>query len=140
MSPLATSETDSSVKDYIATIENPTKREDSETLLRIMGEVTQQEPKIWGSNPIIGFGKFTYRRKGSKEDLEWFKLGFAPRKANLTVYLTPDLTPYEEMLSRLGEHKVGKGCLYINKLADVDLDVLKELVVASNASDWISST
>ena len=99
-------------------------------------EVTGEEPKIWGDNFIVGFGKYTYQRKGSKEDHEWFNIGFAPRKKNLTVYLTYDIGQEEELLARLGKCTWGKGCLYINKLADVDLDVLREILTKGKDSGW----
>ena len=136
MSPLATVETDLSVEAMLEAVEHPGKREDSRTLLKLMREVTGEEPKVWGDNFIIGFGKYSYTRKGSKEELEWFNVGFAPRKSTLTVYLTFDIREKQDLLDKLGKHKVGKGCLYINKLADVDLDVLKELIVAAKDSRW----
>ena len=136
MSPLATVETDLSVEAMLEAVEHPGKREDSQILLNLMREVTGEEPKVWGDNFIIGFGKYSYTRKGSKEELEWFNVGFAPRKSTLTVYLTFDIREKQDLLDKLGKHKVGKGCLYINKLADVDLDVLKELIVAAKDSRW----
>lgn len=136
MSPLATVETDLSVQAMLDAVEHPGKHEDSLTLLRLMQDVSGEEAKVWGDNFIIGFGKYSYKRKGSKEELEWFTMGFAPRKANLTVYLTFDITEKQDLLDKLGKQKVGKGCLYINKLADVDLDVLKELIIAAKDSRW----
>ena len=120
----------------LAKIENGQKREDSERLLKLFEEVTGEEAKVWGDNFIIGFGKYTYTRKGSKEELEWFPVGFAPRKSNLTIYLTYDVSKQKETLYRLGKCRYGKGCLYINKLADVDLDVLGELIQKSKDSRW----
>lgn len=136
MAGLVTKETDKSVPDFIESIEHASKREDSKTLVALMQEVTGQEPKIWGDNYIVGFGKYTYTRKGKKEEFEWFNVGFAPRKSKLTVYLTLDLTQQEEKLKALGKCKWGKGCLYINKLADVDLDILKELIAKSKDARW----
>ncbi|MBO6514975.1 MAG: DUF1801 domain-containing protein [Bacteroidia bacterium] len=136
MAGLATKETDKSVDAFIQSVENASKREDSLVLVNMMREVTGCEPKIWGDNFIIGFGKYTYTRKGSKEEFEWFNLGFAPRKTKITVYLTFDISKEEELLSKLGKSKWGKGCLYINKLADVDLTVLRELIVKSKEATW----
>lgn len=136
MAGLATQETDKSVNDFIESIENASKREDSKILLTMLQEATGEEPRVWGDNFIIGFGKYTYTRKGQKEELEWFRVGFAPRKTKLTVYLTFDVSQHEELLKKLGKCKWGKGCLYINKLADVDLDVLKELIVISKNTQW----
>ena len=136
MAGLVTRETDKSVSAFIESIENPRKKADAETLLALLTEVTGEEPKIWGDNFIVGFGKYTYQRKGSKEDHEWFNIGFAPRKKNLTVYLTYDIGQEEELLARLGKCTWGKGCLYINKLADVDLDVLREILTKGKDSGW----
>ena len=104
--------------------------------LAIMEEITGCKPKIWGDNFIVGFGKYKYKRKGGKEELEWFHMGFAPRKTKLTVYLTLDISQEEDLLKKLGKCKWGKGCLYINKLADVDLDILKELIKKGKGSQW----
>ena len=131
-----TKESDKSVMDFIESIENESKKKDSHTLLEIMKEITQEEPKIWGDNFIIGFGKYKYKRKGGKEEFEWFNLGFAPRKTKITVYLTMDVSKQEVLLKKLGKCKYGKGCLYINKLADVDLTILKQLVSLSKESQW----
>lgn len=96
----------------------------------MMEEITGEPAKIWGDNFIIGFGKYTYTRKGGKEEFEWFRTGFAPRKTKLTVYLSFDIEK-EELIQSLGKCKYGRGCLYINKLADVDLEVLKKLIEKS---------
>jgi len=120
MAGLATKETNKSVSEFIESIPSQSKREDSKILLNIMNEITGFEPKIWGDNFIIGFGKYIYKRKGGKEEFEWFHTGFAPRKNKLTIYLTFDLTSQEKLLKKLGKSKWGKGCLYINKLADID--------------------
>ena len=136
MSPLATVETDRSVPEFIASIRNKNKREDSEKLIQIIREITGKEPKIWGDNFIIGFGKYTYRRKGGQEELEWFNVGFAPRKKNITLYVTFDISEEEALLDRLGKCRWGKGCLYINKLEDIDLEVLKKIIEKSKDSTW----
>lgn len=136
MAGLVNRETDKSPEAFIDSIDNAAKREDSRVLLAMMQEVTGYEPKVWGDNFIIGFGKYTYRRKGGKEEYEWFHTGFAPRKTKLTIYLTFDISREEELLARLGKCKWGKGCLYINKLADVDLDVLRQLIERSKDARW----
>ena len=137
MAGLATKETNHDVAAYLDTIEPSAKQEDAHTLVAMMKEVSGEEPKLWGEHGMIGFGKYTYTRKGSKEELEWFQMGFAARKTKVTVYLTSDINQYEEQLSRLGKYKTGKGCLYINKLADVDLAVLKELIQITKDVKWI---
>lgn len=136
MAGLATKETDKNVYAFIDSIENTSKREDSKVLLALMEEITGKPPKIWGDNFIIGFGKYTYRRKNQKEDLEWFNVGFAPRKSKISVYLTMDLTQQEDQLKSLGKCSWGKGCLYINKLADVDLTILRNLITMSKDASW----
>lgn len=136
MAGLATQETDLSVDAFIDGIENASKQADSRILLEMMTKITGNEPKVWGDNFLIGFGKYTYRRKGGKEDYEWFNVGFAPRKTKLTVYLTTDLEKQAPLLEKLGKCKHGRGCLYINKLADVDLEVLKTLIDKSKNASW----
>ena len=112
------------------------KREDSRELLDMMEEITGKKPKVWGDNYTIGFGKYKYRRKSGKEEFEWFNVGFAPRKANLTIYVTYDVSTEQELLNKLGKHRVGKGCLYINRLEDVDVGVLREVIAKSKDSGW----
>ena len=134
--PLATQETDKDVWEYIESIENKSKREDAKTLVNLMQEITGSEPKIWGDYFIIGFGKYTYTRKGGKEEFEWFHTGFAARKTKITLYLTMDISQEQGLLDQLGKCKWGKGCLYVNKLADIDLDILKKFVQKSSQAKW----
>lgn len=140
MAGLVTKETNRSVQDFIASLESKTKQADSEKIIEIMEEVTGNEPKIWGNEKapdfLIGFGKYKYQRKGSKEQFEWFNVGFAPRKAKLTVYLTLDINEEKELLDQLGKCKWGKGCLYLNKLEDINLNVLKQLIEKSKNAQW----
>jgi len=100
-----------------------------------MQEATGAPPKIWGDYFIIGFGKYTYQQKGRKEELEWFHVGFAPRKTKHTIYLTCDINQHLDLIEQLGKCKWEKDA-YINKLADVDLNVLKQLIDKSKASRW----
>ncbi len=136
MAGLATKETQKSVSTFIDSIGNVSKREDSKKLVAIMQETSGYEPKIWGDNFIIGFGKYCYKRKNGKEEFEWFHVGFAPRKTKITLYLTFDISKEEELLEKLGKCTFGKGCLYINKLADVNLEVLKKLIKKSKVTQW----
>ena len=129
---LATQETDIDAWAYINNIENTSKREDAKIIATMMEEITGSEPKIWGDYFIIGFGKYKYKRKNGKEEFEWFHTGFAARKAKITLYLTMDITQEQELIDQLGKCKHGKGCLYVNKLADVDLDILKKLITKSS--------
>lgn len=140
MSGLVNKETDQSVTAYLDSIESQSKKEDSKLLVNLMQEITDTPPKIWGNkqvhNGFIAFGKYTDKRKNGKEEFEWFHVGFAPRKSKITVYLTLDLTAQEALLKKLGKCTWGKGCLYINKLADIDLNLLKELISLSKESKW----
>ena len=140
MSGLATKETDRSVIAFINTLSSTSKRADSKKLLSILTEITGKEPMIWGNAKvpdfIIGFGKYQYKRKGSDEEFEWFNIGFAPRKTKITIYLNFNLNQEGELLGQLGKCKWGKGCLYINKLEDVNIDYLKTLIERSKNARW----
>jgi len=125
MVELKTKLNEASVTDFLNGIADEAKRADSIEILKMMRLIAKQEPKMWGSS-IVGFGN-QYLKYESGRELEWFTIGFSPRKQNLTLYgvgnwLEPDL------LKKLGKHKTGVGCLYIKKLADVDVKVLKELL------------
>jgi len=111
---------------FLTSIEHETRRQDAGTLLELMGRVTGLEPKMWGAT-LVGFGRYHYVYESGREG-DWFMVGFSPRKANLVIYLMPGDLAFAEQLPRLGKHKIGKSCLYINKLADVDLSVLEEMV------------
>jgi hypothetical protein len=129
MSELKTQKTDASIEEFLESVEHPVRQQDSYEVLEIMREITGEKGSMWGGS-IIGFGEFTYTNTTKKEN-QWFKTGFSPRKSSLTLYLMDEVDSHQEILSRLGKHKTGKGCLYINKLEDVDLDVLKELITVT---------
>jgi hypothetical protein len=129
MAELKTKPTDESVEVYLNSIEKDTQRKDSFAILNMMRDVTKTEPVMWGSS-IIGFGTYKYRYASGRE-AEWMKIGFAPRKRNLTLYIMDGFDQYDSLLSKLGKFRTGKACLYINKLEDVDLDVLREMVERS---------
>jgi hypothetical protein len=118
--------TDVDPADLIATVEHPTRRADAETLLEMMRRVTGCEPKMWGPS-IVGFGRYHYTYESGREG-EFFVTGFSPRSSNLVLYVMPGYEDRAEILGRLGKHRIGKSCLYVNKLADVDLDVLEQVV------------
>lgn len=140
MAGLVTKETNRDVDAYIRTIENPSKQTDSRVLIQLIKEVTGYEPKIWGNEKVpdflIGFGKYHYQRKNGNEKFEWFNVGFAPRKSKFTIYLTMDISQEADLTQQLGKCKWGKGCLYVNKLSDIKLDVLKKLIEKSKDSKW----
>lgn len=121
--------TDVSPEDFIAGVEPERRREDALVLLKLFEKVSGEPPKMWGPS-IIGYGRYHYRYDSGHEG-ESMRLGFSPRKANLVVYLMPGYQDFEEERARLGKHKIGKSCLYINKLADIDLGVLKEMAARS---------
>ena len=122
--------TTSSVEGFINRIKDEQKRNDSLRLLELMRKVSGEKPAMWG-NSIIGFGKKRYRSPTSGREVDWFKIGFAPRKANLSLHLVFDLQAHASVLKSLGKHKTGLGCLYINKLDDVDLEMLENIMHAS---------
>ena len=120
-----TKETDSDVAAFLQTIPDEKKKVDALTVLRLMQEASGHEPKMWGPS-IIGFGSFHYKYKTGHEG-DSPLIGFSPRKTALTLYLS-SFPQKDELLKGLGKHKVSKACLYINKLQDVDIDILKEMI------------
>lgn len=129
MAELKTKKNEGDINAFINTIEDESKRDDSWTIINMMKELTGDEPKMWGPS-IIGFLDIHYKSAAGSEG-DWFRLGFSPRKQNLTLYIMSGFNGLEEKLSRLGKHKLGKGCLYIKKLEHIDLAVLKEIIEAS---------
>lgn len=130
MYKLKTKINDGNVVEFLNSVENVKRREDSFVILDIMTELTKESPKMWGSS-IIGFGTYHYKAKSGHEG-DWMKIGFSPRKQNLTLYIMNGYDQYNSLLSKLGKHKLGKSCLYINKLEDIDMEVLKELILDSS--------
>jgi hypothetical protein len=106
------------------------KKADGFALLELFTRLTGEQPKMWGSS-MIGFGQYHYKSERSAQEGDWMLTGFSPRKQNLTLYIMPGFDDYTDLLASLGKHKTSKGCLYINKLADVDQDVLEKLVTKS---------
>ena len=129
MAELKTKERKASVEKFLNNVKDYQKREDSFKILKMMKQITKAEPKMWGSS-MIGFGNYHYKYASGREG-DWFLTGFSPRQQNLTLYIMTDINKYKELLNNLGKHKTGKGCLYINKLDDVDVKVLKELITTS---------
>jgi len=129
MSTNKTVKTTTSVTDFINTVEQPQKRADAFRILKLMQSITGHPPALWGGS-IIGFGDVHYKYASGREG-DWFEVGFSPRKANLTLYIMSGFSRYAELLKRLGKHKTGKACLYINKLSDIDEDILKKIIQES---------
>lgn len=115
-----------SVQKFLGSVENERRRNDALTLLPLFEEVTGKKPVMWGDS-IVGFGSYHYSQKNGQE-ADWPITGFSPRKQNMTVYIMPGFDEYQDLLSKLGKHKTSVSCIYINKLADVDLSVLKEII------------
>lgn len=117
---------DASVEAFVNAIPDPKKRSDSQAILALMTRVTGLAPQMWGDS-IIGFGQMKYKYASGREG-EWFVSGFSPRKQNMTVYLWYGFENDTELMAQLGKHKVGKACLYFNKIEDIQLDVLEKLI------------
>lgn len=129
MAELKTKRNDGDVHAFLNSISDEKKRQDSYVILKLMQETTNVKPKMWGDS-IVGFGSYHYKYASGREG-DWFLTGFSPRKQNLTLYIMSGFEKYETLLNKLGKHSLGKSCLYIKKIEDVDLDVLKELVKQS---------
>ncbi len=123
-----TTKTDASVAAFLDAVEHPVRKSDALALDQLFRDITGWAPKMWGPT-IVGYGAYDYVYKSGHSGT-WLATGFSPRKANLSIYIMPGYAEFGDILGRLGKHKHGKSCLYINKLADVDVDVLRELVQA----------
>jgi hypothetical protein len=118
-----------SVIEFINKVKHEQKKTDSFILLELIKQITEEEPILWGPN-LIGFGNYHYKYKSGREG-DFFIVGFSPRKTALTIYIMPGFERYEELMAKLGKFKIGKSCLYINKLTDVNMDILTELITSS---------
>ena len=129
MAELKTKLNNRSVERFLNAVSDRQKRQDCFTLLKLMQQVTQAEPRMWGSS-IVGFGSYHYAYASGREG-DWFVAGFSPRKQNLTLYIMAGFEQYDTLLQKLGKHKTGKACLYINRLDDIHLPTLKKLIQQS---------
>ncbi|MCB0195417.1 MAG: DUF1801 domain-containing protein [Anaerolineae bacterium] len=129
MAELKTQPNDQDVEAFLNGVEDEKKRQDSFAILALMQEITGEEPIMWGDS-IVGFGQFHYKYASGREG-DWFLTGFAPRKRNLTLYIMAGFEAYDALMEKLGKYKTGKSCLYINKIEDIDREVLRELVKQS---------
>jgi len=127
---IKTKPTTDNVTDFINNIKDEQKRKDSLVLLEMMKKVSGEAPVLW-SNAIIGFGNKRYKSPATGREVDWLLIGFSPRKANFSLSLGLHIDQYAAALEKLGKHKTGVGCLYINKLEDIDLKVLEGIIVAS---------
>jgi hypothetical protein len=130
LAEIKTKPTAASVEEFINSVKDEQKRKDSFTLLEMMKKATGEDPKMWG-NSLIGFGNKRYKSPATGREVDWLRIGFSPRKANLSLYLSMNIKEHTAALNKLGKHKTGVGCLYINKLEDIDIKVLKEIIDAS---------
>ena len=129
MSDLKTRPTDASVEAFLEAVDDEQKRSDARVVAGIMAEITGSTGVMWGSS-IVGFGIYHYRYASGREG-DFLETGFSPRKRALTLYVMAGFSEHEELLGRLGKHTTGKSCLYVRRLADVDLDVLRDLLARS---------
>ncbi len=121
--------------EFLDGVENVRRREDSRSVMNLMKDISGWEPEMWGPS-IIGFGRYRYKYATGREG-DWPRVGLSPRKQNLVLYIMPGFRRYDDLMARLGKHKTGSSCLYINKLEDVDLDVLAELIRQS--LEWMEA-
>ncbi|NYT41211.1 DUF1801 domain-containing protein [Sphingomonas sp. R-74633] len=128
MAELKTKATEVKVADFIAAVSDETRRADAGAVCAMMQRLTGEAPRMWGPS-IIGFGSYRYTYESGHSG-EMCRIGFSPRKAELVLYVLDANADQGDLLARLGKHKSGKGCLYIKKLADVEADVLEEIVRA----------
>ena len=126
MAELKTKKNGADVEAFLDGIENGKRREDCRAVVELMAEVTGEPPAMWGDS-IIGFGSYHYRYASGREG-DWPVAGFSPRKQNLVIYIMPGFSDYGDLLGKLGKYRTGKSCLYVNKLDDVDLELLEQLV------------
>jgi hypothetical protein len=126
MAELKTKPTAGSVADFLDAIEDDERRQDCLAVAKIMKKATRAEPKMWGPS-IVGFGDHHYKYESGREG-DWFLTGFSPRKKELTLYIMPGIDHYDALAKKLGKYKTGKSCLYIKRLADVDVAVLETLI------------
>ncbi len=129
MAELKTKITEQSVEDFLNAITDEQTRQDCFAIAKLMQKATKAKPKMWGPS-IVGFGSYHYKYESGRES-DWFLTGFSPRKQNLTLYIMAGFARYDELMRKLGKHKTGKSCLYIKRLEDIDLKVLKELIEQS---------
>jgi Domain of unknown function (DU1801) len=134
MTELKTKETEANVQEFLESVTDDQRRSDCLTVMKLLAKITNAEAKMWGAN-IIGFGTFRLRYPNGRE-IDWMQVGLSPRKQNLTVYIhgayvQGGLDTQEQLLQGLGKFKTGKGCLYINKLEDIDMTALEKLITTS---------
>ena len=124
-----TQETEASVDDFLNAIKDEVVRNDCKIISKMMSKATNAEPKMWGAS-IVGFG-WRHIKSASGREVDWCIIGFSPRKANISLYMSLGTGWNNDLLAKLGKHKTGLGCLYVKKLSDVDIEVLEEMIINS---------
>jgi hypothetical protein len=127
VSELKTKPTDQNVLEFLHQIQDERKRDDSLKILAMMEKITSETPRMWGKS-IVGFGMYHYKSEKSKQEGDWPLIAFSPRKQNHTLYVMTGFKDNQDLLSKLGKHKISVGCLYINHLSDVDNEVLADII------------
>ena len=131
-SELKTKKNNEDVDKFLDNIEDEQRRKDTKEVTRLMQEITSEKPVMWGSS-IIGFGTYHYKYASGRKG-DWMRIGLSPRKQNLTLYIMDGFSDYDKLLGKLGKYKTGKSCLYINKLEEIDLTILREMIKKSYES------
>jgi hypothetical protein len=127
LADIKTKQNEASVEDFLHAIQDEQKRNDSFVILTIMQKASGEKAKMWGAS-LIGFGNKRYKSPKTGREVDWFEMGFSPRKANLSLHLGLNMQHHAAALKRLGKFKTGVGCLYIKELTDIDIDVLAEII------------
>ena len=131
MAELKTKKNDADVVAFLAALADETKRKDCQALVKIFTQVTKEKPAMWGTS-IVGFGSYHYKSERSRQEGDWPLTGFSPRKQNITIYIMPGFGAYQDLIEKIGKHKISGGsCLYIKSLSDIDVEILKQLIKAS---------
>ena len=131
MSEIKTKPSDLDIEKFLMSVEPEKKRADSLELKRLFDSVVKEKPSLWNNN-MIGYGSYHYKSDRSKQEGEWPLTGFSPRKQNIAIYIMSHVGNYKDLLSKLGKYKISTGsCIYVNKIEDINLDVLKELISTS---------
>lgn len=127
MSSIKTQVNDASVEDFLHSVTDKRRREDSLKILEVFKKATGLTPKMWGGS-IVGYGQYHYKSERSAQEGDWPLTGFSPRKQALTIYIMPGFDEHAQLLEKIGKHTTSVSCLYVKKLADIDLEILEELI------------
>ena len=132
MAELKTKKSNASVSSFLHGVEHPQRREDALALLEIFKQVTRMPPRMWGDS-IVGFGEYHYKSERSSQEGDWPLTGFSPRKRNMTIYIMPGFSDYQDLIDKLGPHKLSVSCIYFSKLGNIDRTILKRIIRKSVA-------